>query len=200
MSMLCNALKKPSRRLVAAALAAAFSAPASALVLLGAQSSGATVATDYSGTGSLSFDIDFADASPVSLQYRLEAGDLLSPLGFDAVVRNYTGAGFDYLSFVLDGVVFASVGSVTRAFGSSQAEVGGTSAELIFTPPEFLDVEIGDALGGAGKVDWTLSLAGRSVGDVISVQVAPAAVPEPSMPVLVAMALGLAAVASKRRR
>jgi len=200
MGALGKARSRPSHRLAAAALAAAFSAPASALALLGTEGGGAAVVTDYSGIGSLSFDVDFAAVAPVSLQYRLEAGDLLAPLGFDAVVRNYTGAGFDRLSLLLDGAAFAGVGSVTRAFGSSRAQAGGASAEVGFTPAEFLDVELGDALGGAGKVDWTISLAGRGVGDVIGLRLAPTAVPEPSMLALLALALGLAAVAGKRRR
>ncbi|NUZ06490.1 PEP-CTERM sorting domain-containing protein [Schlegelella sp. ID0723] len=182
----------------AAACLGTLAAPASALVLLGTPAGGAAIA-DYSGIGVVSFDADFTSPTLVPLQFRIESADLLAPVSFNAVIRNFTGSGLDGLSFLLDGATFASAGSVTRSFGSTQLDVAATYAALRFAVPEYLDVEIGNALGRPGATDWTLSLAGRSVGDVITMQVVPAAVAEPPLIALVAGGLGLLAWARRRR-
>ena len=59
-----------------AALAAACCTPAWAITLESAQTQGGTVATNFSGTSLVSFDIDFANLAPVVLAFRVDAGDM----------------------------------------------------------------------------------------------------------------------------
>lgn len=180
-----------TRFLALAATLIAACGPASALIYQGAHSTGASAAADYSGAGLLSFDIDFADNAPVTLNYTVEAGDLLAPVDFNAILRNFTGLGQSWISFTLTGGAFDGIGSVTRSFGGTTT-VGGDShyALLNFNPPEFLDVEIGDPLGtNLAANDWSLSLAGLQAGGSFSITAT--SVPEPSTYALMLGALGL---------
>ncbi len=179
-----------------AALAAACCAPASAITFEGAVTQGGTVVANFSGPGQLSFDIDFANLAPAVLRFRVDAGDLASPIALDAVLRNLTGNGLSAYSFLLDRGSFASIGSVTRQFGGTASVVAsGPAATIGFDTLEFLDVEIGDALGStAGATDWTLG--GLAVGDRFSLTVT--AVPEPGTYAL--LLAGLAGVGLMARR
>lgn len=172
-------------------------APAQALTFEGAATQGATTAADYSAIGLLSFDLDLANGSPAVLSWRVDDEDLLAPIAFNAVIRNYTGAGLPGLTLALDRGSFGSVGSITRQFGGAML-VGGSGATrtLAFTPHDYLDIELGNALGGAGKTDWTLAQAGFQVGDRFSLTVS--AVPEPSQYAL--LLAGLVAVGAVARR
>jgi hypothetical protein len=186
-----------NKTLIAAALALAAALPAQALTFEGAVTQGATVATDYSATGLLSFDLDLANGSAAVLSWRIDDEDLLAPIAFNAVIRNYTGAGLQGLSLALDRGGFASVGTVTRQFGGATAVSGsGATRTITFTPEDYLDIELGNALGGAGKTDWTLGQAGFQVGDRFSLTVT--AVPEPGQYAL--LLAGLAAVGAVVRR
>ena len=184
------------KTLIAAALALAAALPAQALTFEGAVTQGATVAADYSAIGRLSFDLDLANGGPAVLSWRIDDEDLLAPIAFNAVVRNYTGAGLQGLTLTLDRGAFASVGSVTRQFGDAAAVSGsGATRTVTFTPEEYLDIELGNALGGAGRQDWTLGQAGFQVGDRFSLTVS--AVPEPAS---AALFLGGLALLGLRRR
>lgn len=168
------------KRLAIVGALAAACGPALALTFQSAQVQGDTVAADYSSTGLLSFDIDFSSSAAATLAYTVSADDLLAPLEFNAVLRNFTSAGITGFSLTLAPGTFAGIGSVTRQFvgGSTQVNAVGGSALLSFDSPQFLDVEIGDALGttpGAGN--WTLG--GLQAGDVFSITVTP--VPEPGI-------------------
>lgn len=188
-----------NKTLIAAALALAAALPAQALTFEGAVTQGATVASDYSTIGLLSFDLDLANGSPAVLSWRLDDEDLLAPIAFNAVIRNYTGTGLQGLVLTLDRGSFSSVGTVTRQFGGATVVSGsGATRTITFTPEDYLDIELGNALGTGGKTDWTLAQAGFQVGDRFSLTVS--AVPEPSQVALLLAGLGAVGWVARRRR
>ena len=100
-------------RHIAAALmgALAIAGQASAATFNGA--SGATV-TDWSQGSLLAFDIDFSSRAPVTLSFTLDAADLAAgQLSFNSLVRNLSGLGFDHVTVSLNGLSFASAGTIT---------------------------------------------------------------------------------------
>lgn len=188
------------RFLALAATLIAACGPASALIYQGSLSSGASTAADYSGTGLLSFDVDFADHAPLTLNYTVEAGDLLAPIDFNAILRNFTGIGQSWISLTLSGGAFDDVGTVTRSFGGGASAGGsGAYALLAFSTPEFLDVQVGDPLGGnAAARDWSIDLSGLQAGGSFSITAA--SVPEPSTYALMLGAVGLLGWTTARRQ
>lgn len=184
--------------LAALAASAILASPAAqALTFEGALTQGATLVTPYVETGHLSFDVDFANTSSVFLDFRVDEEDLLQPLTLNAILRNYTGSGIGGYVLSFDKGSFDTVGSVTRQFGgTTQVLVQGGNANLTFSPSEFLDVEIGNALGTTpSAADWTLK--GLQAGDRISLSIS--AVPEPTTWALLAAGLVVTGVASARR-
>jgi PEP-CTERM motif len=182
---------------VAAALLLAATAPAQAISFEGAITQGGTTVADYASTGLVSFDIDFRSVDAASLEYRIDADDLSMPLAWNAILRNFTELGIEGYSVTLSRGGFTLVGSVTRQFGgSSTATADGGSALISFSTPEFLDVEIGNALGTTpAATDWTLG--GLAAGDRLTLTVTP--VPEPGTWGLMAAGLGLVGWLARRR-
>jgi hypothetical protein len=185
--------------LAAAALAAAV--PAQAVTMTGFTAGPGTVVTDFSAPGQLAFDLDLASFAPVSISFRIDDGDLGMPIAFDAMVRNLSLSGLGELSFTLSKGSFGVVGSVTRFFGgTTQTSVNGGAAMLTFTPEEFFDVEIGNALGTTpAALDWSIPSNVFTAGETLTVSVM-AAVPEPGTWALMAGGLGLVAFLARRRR
>lgn len=188
---------KPTK-LFAFAAALALSGAANAALLTG--STGANPVEDFSGAGSVAFNLDLQDFSSTTLNFVLEADDLQGPLSFDALVRNLAGADLNRFSFSLQGIRFAGAGSVTPSFGSIGAiDAGATAAVIDFATPEYAEFQFGDVFGGAGQ-DWLLDTAGLQAGDSFSIT---ATVPEPSTAALVLPMLcmaGLSAAARRRRK
>lgn len=190
---------KPFLSIAALAAAATLAcAPAHALTFEGSISQGATLVTPYVDTGLLSFDIDFANQSPVVLGLRIDAEDLLQPITFNAVLRNFTGLGIDAYVLSMDKGSFGTIGSVTRQFGgTTQIDVAGGDARLTFSSPEFLDIEIGNPLAvSSGAINWTLQ--GLQAGDRISLSIS--AVPEPETWGLLLAGLGVMGALGLRAR
>lgn len=184
-----------------AALAATtlISNPAWALSFEGAISQGATVVTPYVDTGLISFDIDFANTSSVSIDLRIDEDDLLQPIALNAILRNFTDVGFSGYTLSLDKGAFETIGSVTRQFaGSSQVKLQGSQfAQLNFDSLEYLDVELGNALGTTpGAVNWTLT--GLQAGDRVNMTIS--VVPEPQTLALMLAGLGALGACLTRRK
>lgn len=182
----------------AAALTAGLCAPVAAATFEGSTTQGATVVTDYAGVGLISFDIDFANFSAASVEYRIDAVDGGAPIDFNAVLRNYTGLGFAGYSITLSQGTFSFIGSVDRQFGgTSSVSLDGATATVSFDTPEYLDVELGNALGTTpAAADWTIG--GLAVGDRVTLTLQPLPVPEPGSYAL--LLAGLAGVLLKARR
>lgn len=189
-------MNKTFKTLFAAAALAAL-APAGAATFTGATTQDGTVVVDYSAIGLVSFDIDFKSLAPATLNFSLSADDLTMPLEWSAMLRNFAGTGLDGYSVNLSRGVFADDGTVTRQFGGSTiVSVAGGTASFAFTPQEFLDVEVGNALGTTpAALNWVFG--GLAAGDALSITVTP--VPEPGSWVLMAAGLGLMGWLVRRR-
>lgn len=187
------------KKLIASlALCGLATAPAFAATFIGSTSAGASVVTDYSGSGLISFDLDLSDLAPVSLSYQITADDLLSDLDFNAVLRNLTGTGLNEVRFSLSLASFQTLGTVTRSFDPAYtvtSSLGGQQALVSFGSPEYLDVAIGNPLGTVGAQNWVIDTGSLQVGDVLTVT---AAVPEPESYVMAL--LGLTALGAFARR
>jgi hypothetical protein len=184
--------------LATAALALAAHLPASAALLVGQATAGASVVTDFSTDGLIAFDLDLADAQPVRLDFLLGAADVGGVLDLNAVLRNLTGVGLDRLHLSLSIGSFDAAGSVTRPFGggATTVNIDGRLASLLFDGPEFLDIFIGNPFAEPGLADWRIDTRGLNAGDVLAITIA---VPEPGAVALVLSAL-LALVAVRARR
>jgi hypothetical protein len=189
--------------LAAVCAALTLSSAAHAVVLTGA--SGGNATANYSGAGAVSFDLDLATFAPTTFSFVLEAADLAGPLTFNALVRNLSGAALDHFSFGLQGIAFASAGSVTPAFGAvGGVTFGPQGANVAFRSPEWAEFQFGNPFGDAGKSDWLLSTAGLRAGDTFTITAAStiaAEVPEPgSLALLVPSLCMLGLMAARRRR
>lgn len=187
------------KTLAAATLGLAACLPASAALLVGSSTFGASAVADYSSDGLISFDADLANNHSVRLDYALSAADLAAPIDFNAVVRNLSGLGFNQLFVSLSLSSFDSIGTVTRTFGgSTNVQLDGSTAWLKFSSPEYLDIAIGDPLAqGGGAIDWAISTIGLHAGDRLSITVG--TVPEPSSLALALAAVSLLAWTTLRR-
>ena len=187
--------------LCAAALAAAIAAgPAQALALVGSGGSAGSL-TDYSDEGLLSFDAEFTgSAGRIVATYAIEAGDLLAPVDFNALLLNLTGEGLGGYVLSLSAGQFSGAGTVTRFFGGSTevTGLGSGTMTLDFDTPEFFDVEVGDVFGTPGRTNWLVDFSGLQDGDRVRLSVS--AVPEPGTLMLAATVLGMALLGRRRRR
>lgn len=178
---------------------------AQAATFLSASGSAENIVTDYSDAGLISFDLDMANFIPTVLNYEITAADIGSPIinnsiSFNALVRNLTGAGLEYLTIFLSTSSFDSIGTVTRQFGGSftvNQSNNGQNALISFSSPEFVDFFIGAPLAGAGEVDWAIKTAAFKAGDQLAITIA---VPEPETYAMLLMGLALIAGAIRLRQ
>lgn len=180
-----------------AALSLAGLAPAQAATFTGVVGSTSATVADFSADGLIAFDIDFPSLTSTTLGYTISAMDS-GGLSFNAVLRNFTGAGLEGFTFGLSSGSFGALGTVTRQFGgASVIDFNGGNATVSFSPLEFLDVEIGDPLlAGAGRLDWTI--LGLNAGDTLNITVS--AVPEPETLAMLLSGLGMVGWIVRRRR
>lgn len=185
--------------LTAALAALAFAGHVSAATFDGSSGAAANV-TDYSADALLSFDIDFANVGAVTLNFTVDASDLVSPqLTFNSLVRNLSGLGFDQVHVSLNGVSFAAPAVVTTdGFATVATQGSGTHAAWAsFTPALTSEFYLGNPLGAPSATDWRLNLAGLSAGDRFSVTVA---VPEAESYALALAGLSVMGLLARRRR
>ena len=174
--------------------ALAFSPSASAVVLTG--SSGANIVTDYSAAGVVSFDLDLHNFSGSTLNFVLEEADLAGPLSFSAIVRNLVGLSMYQFNFGLQGIGYASAGSVS-SFSGATASYSSNNAVIKFANGETADILFGNPTLLDGRSDWLLDTSGLSAGDTFSIV---AQVPEPSTVAMVMPLLAGLLLARRRKR
>ena len=181
---------------VAASLLLAGSANAALLITTGGSS--ANTITDYSGAGSVSFDLDLVNFNAATLRFVVEEEDLLGPLSLSALVRNLSGKALNQFHLRLQGIEFAAAGSVTPAFGAV-AEVRNTRdyAGIRFSRPEWAEFHFGNPTALPGRVDWVLDTSGLDAGDSFVIR---ANIPEPSTLALMLPMLCMASLMAVRRR
>lgn len=181
----------------AAATVFALSGSANAALLVSSNAHGNTVA-NYTEAGLVSFDLDLMNFNGARLNFVLEEADLNGPLSMNALVRNLTGMLLPKFNFDLQGISFASAGSVTAGFGQVGAvSNSATNANIAFAQGEPSEFYFGDPLGNAGQFDWVLDTTGMQTGDSFSIT---AQVPEPASLALMLPLLGGLAAARRRRR
>lgn len=171
-------------------------APAHALSFNGVMG-GDSEFRDFSTDGLLSFDIDFSSLVPMTLNYTIDAADLVGgALSFNAVLRNFVGTGLEGYAFSLSTGSFANVGTAWPGFdGGYSVNFNGSNANVSFAQLAYLDTAIGDSLSNGGT-NW--SIAGLNAGDSLSITVA--AVPEPETYALLLSGLGMVGWLSRRRK
>ncbi len=174
-------------------------ANASAAVLTSVNGSTANIVTDYSAGTALSFDLDLANFTPVTLNFSVQATDLANPvLSFNALMRNLTGLGFAQLDVSLTNATFAQTGTIAPTFGTlGSFSSSATGAFATFNPAEPAELYFGNPLALAGQRDWTLSLAGLAVGDSFSIRTS---VPEPTSYALLLGGLAMLYMARRRKQ
>lgn len=187
-----------TKSILAFAAAMTLAASSHAAVLVTSETSTGNTVTDYSGAGSVSFDLDLEKLGTSRLSFVIEEADLLGPLSLSAIVRNLSGAALNQFSFGLQGINFLSYGSVTPTFGTlGQVSESPDYAHIGFSKPEWAEFHFGNPLTVGGASDWFLDTRGLSVGDRFSIV---ATVPEPSSLALVLPLLGIAGLMARRRR
>lgn len=159
------------------------------------------VDASFASASQLFFDINFTQADSVTLNFSVEAADLSQPLlSFNALVRNFSGLGFEAVSVKLNGARFAGpVGSVGTD-GFQPVLASGSNSDSLWAqfgqPGVTTEFYLGNPLAQAGASDWTLDLSGAQVGDAFSISVA---VPEPESYALMLSGLALLGWLAKRR-
>lgn len=186
---------------LAAIAAATFATQAQAVVFNGATTAGGNVATEYTIGSDLSFDLDLASKAPVTLSFTLESSDFSGDLvTFGAIVRNFTGLGFDKVTVALSGITFAGTAGTISTDGFSAVGASGNTANLAwasFTPGVTSEFYIGNPLGTPGQANWVLNLDGLHAGNQFTVTVA---VPEAETYALAVAGLAVVGLGLRRRK
>lgn len=181
----------------AAATAFALSNPASAALLVSSTGVPGNTVTNYSEAGLVSFDLELINFSGARLNFVLEQADLAGPLSLNAIIKNMTLQLLPKFNFDLQGISYASSGSVTAGFGTiGSVSNTASNANIAFSNGEPADFYFGNPLGNAGQFDWLLDTTGMQAGDTFSIT---AQVPEPaSLALMLPLLAGL--VAARRRK
>ncbi len=188
------------KKLIASlALSALASTSAMAAVLIDTVSAPGNEVADFSEAGLIAFNLDLAQLSTITLNYRLTAADLSGPITFNAVIANRGALDLETVQLSLGGSRFETIGTVSRAFGGTatvSSLANGSSALISLGSPEYYELELGDVFGQAGRLNWQIATAGLQAGDTLSITVA---VPEPQTYAMLLAGLGVVAFTARRR-
>ncbi|MDX9843579.1 MAG: PEP-CTERM sorting domain-containing protein [Aquabacterium sp.] len=187
--------------IVLAALMATGITQAHAAIFQGATGSPANVVTDYSTESLISFDLDLAELSTVTLNYSVDASDLANgSLSLNGLIRNLSGLGLDGMTFQLSGTNFGIHGTFGTDGFAQIADAGYAQQEgwVHFSPSLTSEFYLGNPLGTLDAQDWGVSLQGLAIGSQIALTVS--AVPEPSTQALLLAGLGMMVLARRRQQ
>lgn len=185
---------------LAALAAATIGTQAQAAVFNGATTATGNVVVEQTLGSDLSFDLDLASKSPVTLNFTLESSDFSGDtLTFSALVRNLTGLGFDNVSVKLSGITFSNAGTFATDGFAAVATSGSSASQAwaSFTPGVTSEFYIGNPFGNAGQANWALNLDGLHAGNQFSVTVA---VPEAETYALALAGLAVVGLGLRRRK
>ncbi|HSJ96634.1 MAG TPA: hypothetical protein VLC53_06170 [Myxococcota bacterium] len=160
---------------------------------------GSVIETDL-GPGTLAFDPAFPGFAPMRLVIQLEDGDFGAPIAWNALVDNLSGELWGGFSIRLEGAAWDFVGSASANAGAVAGIDADAQAVLVrFAPPgEPAGLDLGAAAGTG--TDWRIDLGASTAASFVMV-LAPVAVPEPGLALLVGVGVaGVGARLSRRRR
>ena len=190
------------RTAVVACLAALFQIPsAHALTFVSQATNGNTVDLAFATADTIAADIAFLASGPVTITWQLDADDVVrGAAAFNSIVDNFSDTPFGALTLRVD------AGAITAgSFASNDGAMTVTarseqSVAFAFSPAMATQAYLGDPfLAGGATADWSISLAGLSAGDTLSLTMT-TAVPEPGTWAMLAGGLGLLALNAGRRR
>lgn len=160
--------------------------------------------SDYSGLDTISFDIDYASNTPVSISLVRQAGDTANAISLSSIINNLSGFGWSALQVEVSGnATLAQVGTAFGYAGLTEAATHTVEGitRIVFSLPETAGVEIGNPFGALGVDPWVIDVSGLAAGGRFSIEFAPsvAEVPVPAAAWLMGSALfGLGTL--RRRR
>lgn len=160
---------------------------------------GPDVSADRSGSRLISFDLDISSLGTTTGFVFTDGATGIAT--FNLIMNNLTSGPWSRVEIVLtDGAEFATIGDVTDGGSTSFPNITSTAttATINFAPDQAATlggIVLGDPLATLGTIDWEIERTGIPDSDF---EILVTVIPEPGTALL--MGLGLAALATRRRR